>query len=124
MTTAKFEELVGKTLVSVEKVASDRIEFVTDTGDKYAMFHNQDCCENVNIEDICGELSDLVGTPILIAYESESDKDPEGDTVPDYPDSSFTWTFYNISTMKGAVTMRWYGESNGYYSESVDFEKV
>ena len=65
---------------------------------------------------------DLVGTPILMAEEvtNEPNVNPEGVPIPEYQDC-FTWTFYKFATIKGYVTIRWYGESNGYYSESVDF---
>jgi len=118
----KIESLVGKTLTSVENKDDNEIVFTSDDGDKYIMCHYQDCCESVTVEDICGDLDDIVGSPILTAEESTSYANPEGINPEDQ--DSFTWTFYKIATNKGSVTIRWYGESNGYYSESVDFSKL
>jgi|SRR6185295_57959 len=109
--------LIGKTLTECSKVGDDEIRFVAD-GETYLMNHSQDCCEHVYIESIVGDLQDLVGEPILVAEESTSDKDPEG-YKREYPPDSVTWTFYKFATRKGYVDIRWLGESNGYYSESV-----
>ena len=116
--------IVGKTVVAIDGCVSgsDRIELKTSDGEKFIMYHNQDCCESVTIEDVVGDVQDLIGSPILKADEIVSNDNPP-DVQKDYQDS-FTWTFYNLATIKGYVTIRWYGESNGYYSESVEFEKV
>lgn len=118
---AKFSELIGMTLVAISglKKESEEIVFLCDDGIKFRMYHEQDCCESVSVEDICGDISCLIGSPILQAEES---KNPDG-VLLEYQ-KSFTWTFYKLATVRGYVTIRWYGESNGYYSESVDFEKV
>lgn len=106
-----FESLVGKTFKSVVN-SGDKLDFETIDGEKYKMFHQQDCCEHVSIEDIVGDLNDLIGSPILAASETSNQGDSQ------------TWTYYSIATIKGAVSIRWYGESNGYYSESVDLIRV
>lgn len=102
----------------------DEIVFETSNGAKYKMYHQQDCCESVYIEDICGELKDLLYSPILLAEEvSCNDVTPINIEVPGY-EETYTWTFYKLVTFKGPVTFRWFGSSNGYYSEAVDFVQI
>lgn len=114
---ANIEDLLGKTLNYVDvNEAKDEIRFITDTGETYLMYHEQDCCECVVIEDIIGEIEDLIGSPITMSEEVSE----VGEPMDDY-DESYTWTFYKLATNKGYVTIRWYGTSNGYYSESVNF---
>jgi hypothetical protein len=120
--TDKIDTLVGRTLTSV-KQGDDDITFVTTDGETYRMYHSQDCCESVYIEDINGDLNDLVGSPITLAGESTSSDVQEWEDKEAYRDS-FTWTFYRFATVKGYVNIRWYGSSNGYYSESVSFKKI
>lgn len=117
----KFSDLLGKTIIEI-KNTSDEIYFTCSDGVKYKMFHVQDCCESVQVEDIIGDLDDLLNSPILKAAADASDEHPV-DKKPEY-DESFTWTFYNIATIKGHVTIRWYGSSNGYYSEGVEFYNI
>ena len=119
-----FSDLQGKTLKDVRQIGDDRLEFECEDGSVYALLHNQDCCESVNIESIVGDLSDLTGTPILLAEEATSHDAPEDRKPDEYPGESETWTFYKLATIKGSVTIRWFGSSNGYYSESVDFAEA
>lgn len=124
MSNASFGDLLGRTLAAITgQVGDDSMIFTTTDGRQYRLFHARDCCEDVAIEDINGDLGDLVGSPIVVAEESASGDNPPGIKVPEFQDS-FTWTFYKLATAKGYVTIRWYGSSNGYYSESVDFEEI
>lgn len=148
----EFANMVGRTMVSATgSVGEDTMTFRSDDGWQFSFYHNQDCCESVYIEDICGDLEDLVGAPVLLAEEVSSqereerltrlsdpttfrveDLDAEqkacerGDVILDKPlppvsADSYTWTFYRFATAKGHVTVRWLGVSNGYYSERVTF---
>lgn len=115
----EIKALIGKTLTEIIK-SDDEIRFTDTDGVEYLMYHSQDCCESVTVEDIEGDLDDLTGSPIIQAEESTNSEDNPLGFTEEYQDS-FTWTFYKLATIKGYVTIRWYGESNGYYSESVDF---
>lgn len=113
-------EIIGKTCVSVTQTGDESITFVTTEGTEFVMYYEADCCAQCSINDVSGDLQDLVGSPLLIAECVTSD---EGAILSEsgYEPDSFTWTFYKFATAKGHVTVRWYGTSNGYYSETATF---
>ena len=117
--SAKIADMVGKVFTSV-KATGDTMVFENET-DRYVFFHAQDCCESVGINDIVGDLSDLENEVLVTADEVEGESPADFEAY-----ESYTWTFYKFATRKGYVDVRWLGESNGYYSESVDlgYEKV
>jgi hypothetical protein len=119
MSKATISDLVGKTLTTIVNT-KEEIIFTTDKEYKYKMFHSQNCCEDVYVDDIVGDVNDLLNTPILYAEEVSNINDPPKENS----EESYTWTFYNIRTIIGSVTIKWYGTSNGYYSEEVDFAKI
>lgn len=127
-TLKQFEDLVGQVLTNIEIKNNEELIFTLDSGEKYKLFHIQECCERVEIEDIVGDLTDLIGVPILMAEKVTSNTDPDDIKKNSQYGSnpwdafySFTWSFYKLATIKGYVTVRWYGVSSGYYSESVDW---
>lgn len=129
----QIEQLLGKTIVAIDQLVrhGDEVVFTCSDGSKYRMYHQQGCCENVDIEDIIGDVNDILHSPITLAEEAESDAKDPAEAMrraifgkPENADTSETWTFYRLGTVKGMVTIRWYGTSNGYYSESVDFEPL
>lgn len=118
---AEIKDLIGVTFDAVRQIDADTLRFERADGRDFQFYHSQDCCESVYIESITGDLQDLVGSPILVAEEVS------GETPADFDpanEESYTWTFYKFATIKGYVDVRWFGASNGYYSESVDFGEV
>lgn len=132
----EIKNLIGKVLIEIQRTHNEIIFFCSDNT-VYKMYHEQDCCESVYIDDLVGDLDDLINNPILVAEENssneptveqiaekEKEKLEQGDGYYDYSNDSFTWTFYKFATIKGYVDIRWYGGSNGYYSENVDFVEM
>ncbi len=122
--TLKIE---GMTLSAIA-ISDDRenIHFVFQDGREAFMRHSQDCCERVELIDIVGDLDDLINTPLVVAERRT--KMADGEVFPGnddgYKEDSATWTFFTFRTIKGTVTMRWFGGSNGYYSETADLYPV
>jgi hypothetical protein len=113
--TITISEMIGKTPVLITQ-DTEEIIFSFSDGTKGVFYHFQDCCESVYVEDVTGDWSDLIGHPILVA-EERSEENPNAE-------ESGTWTFYTFRGVGGSVDVRWNGESNGCYSEGVDFEMM
>lgn len=121
MLIVSVAETIDKTMVTVTRVGSEAIDFTADTGERWRMYYEPDCCAQCSIEDVVGDPGDLVGAPIVMAEESTNSDNPK---LSEHPDESYTWTFYKFAMIKGYVTIRWYGASNGYYSESASFVRL
>lgn len=109
-----LNNLIGATILRITNAqkGAERVVILTDRGTLH-MFHEQDCCECVEVEDVTGNPSDLLGGIVSVAEERSNEED-------DDHYEHVTWTFYEIRTTKGDITIRWCGRSNGYYSEAVD----
>lgn len=143
-----FDQMLKKHVLAI---GYDTTEMWFVFADKTLMrfYHEQDCCENVDIEDVCGDVQDLCGGELYQAEQASSNAtevpsihflvsagvitaaeaterlvtDVKDNPLKEVSDSG-TWTFYRFAGPKGSVVVRWLGESNGYYSESVDHEYI
>ncbi|WP_417737245.1 hypothetical protein [Rosistilla oblonga] len=95
---------------------NNEIMLTTESGKVIKIFHDQDCCETVAIEDAEGEWHKLFGKVLVEASRDEKQSEC------DY--GSKTETTLKFRVDGATVISRWIGESNGYYSESVDIEEV
>lgn len=102
-----IKDLIGQTIIRIDKTDYE-ISFTTKEGKDYLIYHEQDCCEEVYIKDICGKIKDLVDAPLLMAEEITDNNDDH------------EWTFYKFATIKGYVTIQWYGDPDSYYSTKVN----
>jgi hypothetical protein len=113
----EFSDLERKAIICIDFINTNKKHF------NFSIFHRQDCSENVYLEDIEGSLEGLKNTPILgaeiVSSESISPEKKKTKLKPYCYGDSETWTFYRLFTAKGSVWLRFYGSSNGYYSESV-----
>ncbi|WP_417459104.1 hypothetical protein [Kordiimonas sp.] len=113
--------LVGEVLTHVDADENgEEILLTTASGRQITIHHDQDCCEHVRIEGTDGSWHELIGKVIVDATKDEREF---GDPPPAFPDS---WTRTDLTfRVDGAtVVSRWIGESNGYYSESVDIDEI
>ena len=106
-TECELSILIGETIIQIE-LSRNEITFHCISGFQVRMNHQQECYESVWIEDITGDLNGLIGNPILQAECVSNESHTE--------ENYYKCTFYKLATIKEYVTLRWLGESNGYYA--------
>jgi hypothetical protein len=105
--------IVGKTVKYTENINNEELLLYFTDGSSCKFYHIYDCSEYVYIED-SDDLSLLKGVTLTGITKEKSDK----------------LTLNGLSTLtklefineKRTVKVTWLGESNGYYSEDVDFQ--
>jgi len=109
-----LNELVGNKIIKITGLAkeSETVRFSMENGDICIFHHWQNCCEVVRLIDFEMSCNSLIGATIFKAIESSNENDNGNECS--------TWTFIKIETDKGGLWMRWLGESNCNYSESVE----
>lgn len=125
-------ELKGSTLVfaqhmSLDRGDEDQIVMLTTDGRcwRFCDRCDDDGCERrLEIESVVGDLADLIGEPLLVTEEVVHHNETPKGTVRTSGMESFTWTCYKLATRVGYVDVRWHGQSNGNYSESVSLEQI
>jgi hypothetical protein len=118
----KIEDLLGETIESVLISANDdQVILLLRGGVRVAFYHAPDCCEEVYLESVAGNLGNLMGRPITKAT-AVTNRAHLNEV--DSGEDSFTWTFYELGANWGTVTFRWFGASNGYYAESVSMRRL
>ena len=117
-----YTEFSGKTIQEIRgcKKHSDEVTIKFTDGSCLKFYHRQDCCETVLLEDFDITPEWLIDSKIISVEERIS---RSGEEISHYEWTySYTWSFYVIKTSSSTMVLRWYGESNGWYSETVDID--
>ena len=111
-----YTDAIGKKITGVSCLEYGSSHVIIELeGGEIEMRHYQDCCETVQVEDVDGDPSDVIGG-VIHAFEKVTEDFKQNDW------GIYEWTLYRLITSKGDLTIRWVGSSNGYYSVDVDVD--
>lgn len=108
------QDLIGET-IGVIREREDEVVILCHSGRVFTFDHQQDCCESVTVTEVRG--IDLVGGATITDAKEEIIS-PERRGYESATDSTFT-----LITEKGDLVIKFHGESNGYYSETVTISR-
>ena len=126
----QFEDLKGKTLIEVKNVDDEELVFVLDGGVQCKFHHYQDCCERVWIEDINGNLDDLMIWNVILTDSQIQQLYNNGLSIDPITDSSYpqltlqagTEIYFTNSSAKIGGSM--YFDGSTYYTTASEEEST
>lgn len=103
-----ISEMAGKTLTKIDVIDNEIIKFIGADGSEFIMLHVQDVALSY-VDDIIGDMNDLIGSPIAIAHKSSG---RSGVTENEFLiNDEYLWTLFHLATDEGWVTFRWFATS-------------
>ena len=103
--------------VSGTQHLSEKVRILVEGAGVLTFEHQPDCCEKVYL--VVDDKDDFVGLRgATVIYLELAESGVKRVIKDEYGDSTETWTFLRLCTSQGPYTFRFYGSSNGYYSEA------
>lgn len=119
-----LDKMHGLIVTNID-ISDDDILITTEGNNQFRFYHDQECCESVYIYDCNDDLKVLENKKLeSVFYDCIHNVDPDDITNSDQYRESFTWTNVYFVTNEKTVCVRWYGESNGYYNETIDIQEI
>jgi hypothetical protein len=121
MNNEAINNLIGQRITSIVN-GPDSVTIETEAKRTFRFYHLQDCCENVDLYATCGTPAKILHRlTVTAAYLFES-QEPPACLLPEMHKKgyeSWTWTDVVVECGPFVTHFVFFGESNGFYSESI-----
>lgn len=96
---------------TLSEASSDVLLFEEEGGALHLFFNEAECCEMVILYDVQGEISTLLGSPLLKAELLPNAQVIEEVNIDEWG-CECAWSVFTFETIAGCVSFRWFGQSN------------
>lgn len=101
-----FNVLEGKVISDVTYIDTESaIYFTTNKNTQYVLKHVNECCEEVDLVDISGDLISLLGNKILKAEKVMNSENKPLSNLQNF----YTWTYFKLASRGGYITISYFG---------------
>ena len=118
-----WHDLIGQTITEISAPIGDAFIQIRTTQGGIRALHQTDCCESIDLMRVDGDVDTLIGGVVTVAEDDTGCVPPDW-AGKDYEGESVTWTKLTLGTSTASVHFWVRGASNGFYSETLEFELI